>query len=307
MINDIFTGEIKLGEDGLSWNEIAREGTPINSVTGKKINITADMFENVIENFKNNVRQTYFDSNKVPAAPWDYAHKTDGKAAGWIGSLEIRNHTMPDNKIVKSLWAKNLSWSPEAQDAIKGGEWKFASVDINDYENPDTGKKYKDVLYGVALTNRPAIKDMEPIKLSEAEAFSQVKTEEKSNTDKKLKGEKEMIKKLKEALGVNGVKLSEGISDEFVVDKTIDRLKYLSESKEFVETKLAETATKLTESEKQLSEVAKELTAIKVTRLAEMKSSLMSAIEKKFTPAELKDENHYINVMLSEGERKSVV
>ena len=297
-----FTGEVKLGEPGnWSWNEILREGTFINSTTGKDIVVTDETIDNIIKNFNANVRNTNYDGSGKPGVPWDYAHESDKKGAGWIIALEERIHDMPNGSKVASLWAKNDTWSKEAQEAIKDGTWKFASVDYHDYLDVETGKKYKDVLFGVALTNRPAVHGLAPIKLAEKGISQPDKADKTQKPKQNTKGEIQMINKLRAILGNMGVTLSEGSTDEYIVDKAVDRIKYLSEvNAESVKT-LAEAKKAKETAETKLSEVEAELKTVKLGEFNRAKAEVEAGMKKAFTPAELADPKHFASVLLAEG------
>jgi phage I-like protein len=102
-------------------------------------------------------------AERFPAAdrpiPLDYNHgSTDdlgmlnpemsGKAAGWC-SLEVRNG---------ELWAVDISWTEAAAAAISAKEWRFISPTFG----IDKDKRVTEIL-AVALTNTPALFDLEPL------------------------------------------------------------------------------------------------------------------------------------------------
>jgi len=88
----------------------------------------------------------------------DQEHVPGGGAAGWFKDVFKRGNT---------LWAK-IAWTPLGAQLIKDKVYRYFSPEFDfDYKDPETGQKYRCVLYGGALTNRPFIKGMEPIMLSE--------------------------------------------------------------------------------------------------------------------------------------------
>lgn len=94
----------------------------------------------------------------------DYTHENDAgekPAACWVKALEVK-----ENEKKKELWAK-VEFTPKGKTLVEQKEYKYASADISvDYLN-DQGKHFAYVLNGGTLTNRPFIKGMNPIKLSE--------------------------------------------------------------------------------------------------------------------------------------------
>ena len=113
----------------------------------------------------------------------DYDHKADpakgSKAAGWIQDAEVRE----DGLYV------SVRWTPSAKEAIKNGEYRYFSPEYTDEWSDPRGGKYQDVLFGGALTNRPFLKGIMPINMSEH--FS----EEESQVE-------EFLKALREKLGL---------------------------------------------------------------------------------------------------------
>jgi phage I-like protein len=79
-----------------------------------------------------------------------------GKAAAWFG-LEVRNG---------ELWAVNVRWTPAAEEALRGKEWRFMSpAFLSDREGRITK------LLNVALTNLPATRRLDPLIAASATAL----------------------------------------------------------------------------------------------------------------------------------------
>lgn len=273
-----------------SWIEILREGEW--DYNGSKVTVTADTIANMIKNFSSNVRGTFFDENKtIPTLDIDFEHKRDKKyghdAAGWFGQLESR---VIDG--VTTLWMKPIQWTETGLTAIKDGIKKYFSVEFDDWTNPETGITYKDVLFGGALTNRPYVKNLSPVKLAE-------------ETPNIVKKEKTM-KKLLAELSAAGVSMSSDATDEFIEEKAISHIKYLSEKLSAE----SESKTKLGEENIQLLTELEEATT-KLSEIEEKESkTLLSEIEKeaskKLTPAERKDEKGIYRSMLNKKQFSEV-
>jgi len=122
------------------------------SLKDRGVEITTATLESLKKNFEANVRGQDISI--------DYTHDNDGgeKPAGaWIKSLEIEG----DN-----LFAM-VELTPIAQEMIKNKEYKYLSVEIDPLYCDNDGKMHSNVLLGGTFTNRPAVKGLDPIKLSE--------------------------------------------------------------------------------------------------------------------------------------------
>jgi hypothetical protein len=81
----------------------------------------------------------------------------DGEAAGWVKKADAR----PDG-----LWVF-VEWTKTAAEKIKEKAWRYFSAEYQDSWTDATGKKHDNVFFGGALTNRPYMKNLLPINLSE--------------------------------------------------------------------------------------------------------------------------------------------
>jgi hypothetical protein len=88
----------------------------------------------------------------------DFDHKEhSGRAAGWIKDAVVK----PEGLFVQ------VDWTQAAADAIRAGEYRYFSPEFDDEWTDQHGVKHEDVLFGGALTNRPFLKDLLPVNLSE--------------------------------------------------------------------------------------------------------------------------------------------
>lgn len=147
--------EIKSGKN--PEIQLLREGDYVHPIYGK-MRISANNLEIMKKNFDDGVRGCDISI--------DYTHENeDGEspAAFWIKSLEIKDNA--DGK-GKGLFAKG-EFTPRGEKLVAQKEYKYSSADFMiDYVDQQ-GKHYPYVLRGGTLTNRPFIKNMNPIKLSE--------------------------------------------------------------------------------------------------------------------------------------------
>jgi hypothetical protein len=152
--------DIKVSESGgvkTSWVQIFRLGKWKHPRYGP-LQFTTEILEGFVQNFKDNVR-------KVQLAI-DQEHEPEKGAAGWI--KDVVNVTVPDaDRSQVGLWAL-VEWTPHGVQLLANDLFKYMSGDF-DYvwKDEETGHKYQNVLFGAALTNRPFIKGMSPINLSE--------------------------------------------------------------------------------------------------------------------------------------------
>lgn len=137
--------------------QLLRDGHYIHPIFGS-VSITDKILEALKRNFDNNVRGCDISI--------DYTHDNeDGEspAAFWIKSLEIRPNS--DGK-GKGLFARG-EFTPKGARKVSEKEYRYVSADfVIDYIDQN-GKHNPYVLRGGTLTNRPFIKNMNPIKLSE--------------------------------------------------------------------------------------------------------------------------------------------
>jgi len=123
---------------------------------------TLDFSRSKLEQFK-----AHFD-NKVRkieiALDVDHrANKGDSRATGWIDDVEFRD---PNGGFPGGLWGC-IKWTPYGTGFIENREYRYFSPEFGDFTDEASGKKFKDVLIGGALTNRPFLKVMPAVTLSE--------------------------------------------------------------------------------------------------------------------------------------------
>jgi hypothetical protein len=132
------------------WIQALPLGTYQHPLHGE-IKITPDRVKRFAQNVKDKVRGQDLDI--------DYDHKEqDGRAAGWVRDAEARSD---------GLWLL-VEFTDVAAKSIRSKEYRYFSPEfVDEWEHPKTTQKYQDVLFGGALTNRPFLKDILPINLSE--------------------------------------------------------------------------------------------------------------------------------------------
>jgi len=173
-----------------------------------EINITPERAQQFAQNVKDQVRGQDLDI--------DYDHKVNGgEAAGWVKDAEVRSN---------GLWLF-VDWTKKAYDLIKDKAYRYFSPEFNDqWQHPKTGETHKDVLFGGALTNRPFLKDLLPLNLSELfgsePAPPPAPAPSPKNNPEPPKGGQMDPKKLREVLG-----LAEDVDDAVVTAKLGELMK----------------------------------------------------------------------------------
>jgi phage I-like protein len=146
--------------DESDWFPILKTGTWQDPRYGELV-VTRSDLEKAVENFK-------LMSAKEVEIGVDYDHSFalsgDSRAAGWYTALRTSGD---------KLEAK-VKWTTSAVQAIKAGEYRYFSSEYHEkYAHDDLGKLGFTILSG-ALTNRPAVKGLGTVALSE-DAQAQVK------------------------------------------------------------------------------------------------------------------------------------
>lgn len=115
------------------------------------IDVTTERIKRFMDNVKNKVRGTVEPSI-------NYQHNNQDVAAGWVKDAEARSD---------GLWVF-VEWVKDAAEAIRQKKWRyFSSEFVDEWEDPGTKVKHQDVFVGGGLTNRPFMKNLVPINLSE--------------------------------------------------------------------------------------------------------------------------------------------
>ena len=130
-----------------SWIQVAL----VSPVEPRGLDITADDFRQMAGNFR---------AGKYPEPPTgicvDYEHLSlkpskpgDGKAAGWIVALELRNGHA-------ELWAQ-VEWTPSGAEAVRSREYQFITPVTASGFVTTAGKQIGTTLLNAALTSNPQL------------------------------------------------------------------------------------------------------------------------------------------------------
>lgn len=187
-----------------------------------KIKFDDKVVSDIVSNFNSNARGTELDI--------DYDHKAkSGEAAGWVKAAEKRSDGL----------YLTVEWTKDAWTKIKNKAYRYFSPEFaSEWTHPKTGNKYQNVLFGGGITNRPFLKDILPLNMSEL--FEEQK--EGNNMDRE---------KLIELLGLSADATDEQIETaikERPQNESGTENKNTSEQEDTDTTELSEDIIKLAES-----------------------------------------------------------
>lgn len=194
----------------------------------------------------------------------DAEHYPEKGAAAWFRELTIEGD---------ALFAI-VEWTDWGKEVIDKKLFRYISPEFDfEYEDFETGDTHKNVLFGAALTNRPFIKNMQPVLMSEnidvkdekIPLYKRVKTEKKGGQEMDLKKlsetlglkeakEEDILNKVKETMGdaqkFSEIKKDLELSEDASIEDITAKLKEIKEE--------GEGKVTLSEQEvKQLKESAK--------------------------------------------------
>ncbi len=133
--------------------EVLRAGEFVRG-SGRKVTVTEEDLDKAVANFT----RWHAAGGEVPV---DYDHSFgksgDSKAAGWYTELVRKG---------KSLFAR-VKWTPKAAQQIRDGEYRFFSPEFTSDWRDEHGASEGFTIVAGALTNRPFLRGMTPVALSQ--------------------------------------------------------------------------------------------------------------------------------------------
>jgi hypothetical protein len=140
--------QVDLSEAKGSWVHALSVGAFEHPAYGK-VDVSSSRLQRFADSVKNKVRGI------DPSINYDH---TDGEAAGWVKDSQIRD---------TGLWIF-VEWTAKAAAQIKERAYRyFSSEFLDEWKDPKSQNVFTDVFIGGALTNRPFLKDLVPVNLSE--------------------------------------------------------------------------------------------------------------------------------------------
>ena len=190
----------------------------------------------------------------------DFSHNSEGEAAGWIKVLKLSD-------CGQELWA-DVEWTPQGEKRLKDKSFRYISADFSfNYKDNENLNEFGATLFGAGLTNRPVVKSMTPIVLSEDINLL--------NEGKVMYEEKKMQEKEK-------LEEKEEMQEEMSLEQAMEMLKELK--------------AKLLEKEKELEKMKGEREE-EMKESEEMKAEMAEIKKAK----ELEEKNKAFDEKMSEG------
>jgi hypothetical protein len=222
---------------------------------GREISVSNSDLKSMIKNFSEKIRGIDL--------MIDFSHNSEGEAAGWIKNLNLSDNG-------DQLWAV-VDWTPTGKKSLENKSFKYISADFSfNYKDNEKRNNHGPTLFGAGLTNRPVVKAMSPIVLSEG--INQLSEVDKMNEEKK-----EEIKEKIEEVKLN--EMDEALDEKEGYDSLEDQLQALKDLLLKKDEELIALRGKLEASENEKEE-----------RLAEMKKDKV-----------LDEKNQAFDQKLSEG------
>jgi len=198
---------------------------------GREIEVGEKDLKNMIKNFSEKVRGIDL--------MIDFSHNSEGEAAGWIKKLILSEDE-------KELWAE-VDWTPTGKKSLDNKAFKYISADFSfAYKDNESLKDFGPTLFGAGLTNRPVVKQMEPIVLSENKYINL--NQEKLMTAE-TKGLESEAKLQEEEEKLSPEEMAQLIKD--LKDDLLKKDEELISLRKDLEDKLAEDQAKLAELKKE--------------------------------------------------------
>ena len=151
-----FMGAAAAPKDGEQLSEpfeVLRAGEYVRG-GGRKVSVSEDDLDKAVANF-NRWKE---EGGEIPV---DYDHsfgeRGDSTAAGWYAELVRKG---------KSLFAR-VKWTPKAAQKIRDGEYRFFSPEFTSNWKDEHGAEEGFTILAGALTNRPFLRGMTPVALSQ--------------------------------------------------------------------------------------------------------------------------------------------
>lgn len=119
-----------------------------------RIVIDKSDLEEMVKNFRDKIR-----GQEIPI---DVDHKHELGAVGWFRSLRG-----PEKVNGEYALFAVPEWTDKGKELVKGGAFKYFSPHFGVWEDPETKKKFNNVLLSGAITNFPFLKGMQPVSFVE--------------------------------------------------------------------------------------------------------------------------------------------
>jgi hypothetical protein len=144
-----------------------------------EIKLDKAALDEFVNNFNDDLRRD------LPITEGHEVGEEEKPAIGWFRKLI--------NKGSEGLWAV-VEWTDQGMELLKDKAYKYFSPEFyTTYKDPETGKTFKNVLVGGALTNKPYFKGMQAVVLSESGLSKMKKEDLKKKVEEKMSEYKDPI------------------------------------------------------------------------------------------------------------------
>lgn len=141
--------ETPVGESVTTWVTVLKTGKYWDP-RYEWFDITTDMLSAMVLSFKSNATRL--------EVPLKFGHYGPDNAAGWFKELSV------DGNRLRAL----VEWTPPGITSVRNKEFKYISAEYDEnFQDNITGTNIGCVFEGGALTNKPVIRDQEPLMLSQ--------------------------------------------------------------------------------------------------------------------------------------------
>jgi len=238
---------------------------------GREIEVSNSDLKSMVKNFSDKIRGIDL--------MIDFSHNSEGEAAGWINNLALSDSG-------DQLWA-NVDWTPTGKKSLENKSFKYISADFSfNYKDNEKRNDHGPTLFGAGLTNRPVVKEMSPIVLSEG--INQLSEVDKMNEEKKEEKKEEIkLTEMNEALEENELSIEDqlqALKDELLKkDEELIALRGKLEASE-------------KEKEERLAEMEKEKVLVEKNKAFDLKLSEGLVVEAQRSPFIDGDMDKFLNL-----------
>ncbi len=138
---------------------------PFSTTKYGDLSLTRKMAEEMIANFK---------AKALGTDPFIDTEHDEGASNGWYKDLYLDDAPadVKEKTGAREALYATVDWTPRGKKLLSEGVYKYISPWFGDHKDPSDGKISHNVLLGAALTNKPVLRFMPAIELSEGTSLS---------------------------------------------------------------------------------------------------------------------------------------
>ena len=254
---------------------------------GREISVSNSDLKSMIKNFSEKIRGIDL--------MIDFSHNSEGEAAGWINNLAISDSG-------DQLWAE-VDWTPTGKKCLENKSFKYISADFSfNYKDNEKRNDHGPTLFGAGLTNRPVVKEMSPIVLSEGinqlSEVDKMTEEKKEEIEAKTIGSNSWSRSSKKKEEVKLTEMNEALEEnELSLEDQLQALKdeLLKKDEELIALRGKLEASE-NEKEERLAEMEKEKVLVEKNKAFDLKLSEGLVVEAQRSPFIDGDMDKFLNL-----------